>query len=114
MKEKNSKTKDKLTERVLRQDLTFERTGENKITRPFVSKGRARRILRMLRKNVVVLTVVKDGTVISKGYVNREGLETAAEVLALKYRVSITYNTLKEVRMVLSQPSKPPREHAAG
>ncbi len=114
MKEKNSKTKDKLTERVLRQDLTFERTGENKITRPFVSKGRARRILRMLRKNVVVLTVVRDGTVISKGYVNREGLETTAEVLALKYKVSITYNALKEVRIVLSQPGRHTEGHAAG
>lgn len=114
MENEKKKKKPTLTDRVLRQDLTFERTNENRITRPFMARGKARRIYRLLKKPTVFLTVMKDGKVVTKGCVDRKGLETAAERFALDYRPDITYNSLGEVRIVLKKLNATLTEQAAG
>ena len=111
--EETEKYEDSLTYRVLRQDLEFERTSENRIDRPYMTRARAKRVLRSLKKKVVILTVVKGRNVIWKGYINDEGLRVMTEVLALKHKLDITYSALGEVRIVLSKPNRSWEDHRA-
>ena len=88
--EETEKYEDSLTYKVLRQDLEFERTGENRITRPYMTRARAKRVLRTLKKKVIILTVVKGRKVIWKGYVNKEGLRVMTDALALRNGLDVT------------------------
>ena len=112
--EETEKYEDSLTYKVLRQDLEFERTGENRITRPYMTRARAKRVLRTLKKKVIILTVVKGRKVIWKGYVNKEGFRVMADALALRNGLDVTYNALGEVRIALSKLNESWEEHTAG
>lgn len=112
--EETEKYEDSLTYKVLRQDLEFERTGENRITRHYMTRARAKRVLRALKKKVIILTVVKDRKVIWKGYVNKEGLRVMTDALALRNGLDVTYNALGEVRIALSKLNESWEEHTAG
>ena len=102
-KRKLKKYEKTLTFKVLRQDLTFERTSENRITRAFVSKAKADRILRMLNKEVVAFTVVKGFRILERGYANREDLQTLIDRLTPDNKLDLTYNASGELKIVLER-----------
>ena len=103
MKEEKNEYEKSLTYKVLRQDLEFERTGENRMTRLFMTRTRADRVLRLLKKDLLILTVVKDRKALWKGYVNKEGFRVMTDSLALTYKLDITYSDLREVKIILEE-----------